>query len=84
LSKSCTEAIHDRLDGQDLPFTHEFSSHLLGANRKSVTLALHAMQTAGLIEYRRGRIQVLNRPGLEKAACECYTVMQGTTISRRR
>jgi energy-converting hydrogenase Eha subunit F len=48
----------------------------LGANRKSVTLAAQAMQTAGLISYRRGKIQVLDRPGLEKAACECYAIVR--------
>jgi hypothetical protein len=51
-------------------------SHILGANRKSVTLAAQAIQEAGLISYRRGRIQVLDRIGLEKAACECYTIVR--------
>jgi hypothetical protein len=47
-----------------------------GANRKSVTLAARSLQTDGLISYRRGRIQVLDRPGLEKASCECYAVVK--------
>jgi CRP-like cAMP-binding protein len=68
--------MHDRADGEALPYTHEFLSHMLGANRKSVTLAALSMQSAGLINYRRGRIQVLNRPGLEKAACECYAIVK--------
>ena len=46
--------MHDRADGEALPYTHEFLSHMLGANRKSVTLAALSMQTAGLISYRRG------------------------------
>ena len=68
--------IHDRIKNKDLPFTHEFLAHLLGANRKSVTLALQAMQKAGLIDYHRGRIHVLDRTGLEKASCECYIAMK--------
>jgi CRP-like cAMP-binding protein len=41
--------MHDRAGGEALPYTHEFLSHILGANRKSVTLAAQSMQTAGLI-----------------------------------
>jgi len=67
--------MHDRAQGKALPYTHEFLSHMLGANRKSVTLVALAMQAAGLISYRRGKIQVLDRPGLEKASCECYAVV---------
>jgi CRP-like cAMP-binding protein len=91
--------MHDRAEGEALPYTHEFLSHMLGANRKSVTLAAQSMQTAGLISYRRGNMQVLDRPGLEKASCECYaivrerfdafltpplTAVQGNTKGRRK
>src|SRR5471032_1000094 len=91
--------MHDRAEGQPLPYTHEFLSHMLGANRKSVTLAAQSMQTAGLISYRRGTIQIVDRPGLEKATCECYaivkerfdafltppaTAVQGNTKGRRK
>jgi CRP-like cAMP-binding protein len=68
--------MHDRAEGESLPYTHEFLSHMLGANRKSVTLAALSLQTAGLITYRRGKIQVLDRPGLEKASCECYAIVR--------
>jgi CRP-like cAMP-binding protein len=68
--------MHDRAQGKALPYTHEFLSHMLGANRKSVTLAAQALQTAGLISYHRGKIQVLDRPGLEKASCECYAIVR--------
>lgn len=68
--------MHDRARGQALPYTHEFLSHMLGANRKSVTLAAQSLQAAGLISYRRGNIQVLDRPGLEQAACECYAIVR--------
>ena len=68
--------MHDRAEGQALPYTHEFLSHMLGANRKSVTLAAQSLQNAGLISYRRGRIRVLDRRGLEKASCECYAIVR--------
>ena len=91
--------MHDRAEGEVLAYTHEFLSHMLGANRKSVTLAAQSMQAAGLISYRRGKIQILDRPGLEKASCECYaivkerfdaflspplTAVQGNTKGRRK
>jgi hypothetical protein len=49
---------------------------MLGANRKSVTLAAQSMHRAGLISYHRGRMQVLDRVGLEQASCECYAVVK--------
>jgi len=68
--------MHDRAEGESLAYTHEFLAHILGANRKSVTLAAQSMQAAGLISYRRGTIQVLDRAGLEKASCECYAIVR--------
>ena len=68
--------MHDRADAEDLVYTHEFLAAMMGVNRKSVTLAAQALQTAGLIDYRRGKMQVLDRPGLEKASCECYRVIK--------
>ena len=68
--------MHDRAEGESLTYTHEFLSHILGANRKSVTLAAQSMQMAGLINYRRGMMQVVDRPGLEKASCECYAIVK--------
>jgi CRP-like cAMP-binding protein len=68
--------MHDRAEGAPLTYTHEFLANILGANRKSVTLAAQSMQTAGLISYRRGTMQVLNRKGLEKASCECYSIVR--------
>jgi CRP-like cAMP-binding protein len=68
--------MHDRAEGESLPYTHEFLSHILGANRKSITLAAQAMQNAGLISYHRGTIQVRGRSALEKASCECYAIVK--------
>ncbi len=68
---------HD-LIGEDstIPFTQEFLSNILGVRRTTVTLVAGTLQSAGLIRYRRGLIQVLDRGGLEDAACECYGVVR--------
>ena len=68
--------MHDRAEGEKLSYTHEFLSHMLGANRKSITIAAQSMQAAGLISYHRGTIQVVDRPGLEAASCECYAIVK--------
>ncbi|MGP9810377.1 Crp/Fnr family transcriptional regulator [Rhodopseudomonas sp. NSM] len=68
--------MHDRAEGEALPYTHEFLSQILGVNRKSVTLAAQSMQSAGLISYHRGMIQVVDRAGLELASCECYAIVK--------
>jgi hypothetical protein len=69
-----------------LPLTHEFLSVMLGVRRASVTIAAHALQEAGLIQYHRGHIRVLDRAGLEGAACECYQSFQSeyTTVRAPR
>ena len=56
--------------------TQEFLSQMLGAHRQSVTLAAGNLQKAGLIRYSRGKLTILNREGLEAAACECYRVVK--------
>jgi CRP-like cAMP-binding protein len=68
--------MHDRAGRAELSYTHEFLAHMLGADRKSVTLAAQAMQAASLIAYHRGTIQIADRSGLEKRVCECYSVVQ--------
>jgi CRP-like cAMP-binding protein len=68
--------MHDRAEGEPLTYTHEFLANILGANRKSITLAAQSMQAAGLIAYRRGTIQVQNRAALEAAGCECYSLVK--------
>ncbi len=67
---------HDRVESDVLPLTQDFLAIMLGVRRTSVTLAASALQQAGLIDYTRGKITVLNRQGLEDAACECYPAMQ--------
>lgn len=67
---------HDRVLADEFPLTHEFLSHMLGVRRMSVTDVLKPLQEAGLIRNRRGWVTVLDRPGLEAAACECYRSVQ--------
>jgi CRP-like cAMP-binding protein len=63
--------------GSDMvPLTQEFLSHMLGVQRTSVSLCAHTLQKAGLIQYRRGRIKILDRDGLKESACECYDVVR--------
>ena len=63
---------HDHLDSQELPLTQEFLAIMLGVRRPGVTVAAQTLQDAGLIKYRRGRIAITDRRGLEMVACECY------------
>ena len=66
----------DRLPTQELTMTQELIANMLGVRREGVTEAAGKLQRAGLIQYSRGRISVLNRPGLEKNVCECYRVVK--------
>ena len=66
----------DRLEGPDLVMTQELIANMLGVRREGVTEAALKLQTIGLIRYVRGRISVLDRPGLEKRTCECYAVVR--------
>jgi CRP-like cAMP-binding protein len=66
----------DRLSGNELVMTQELIANMLGVRREGVTEAAGNLQNAGLIEYRRGRIKVLDRPGLEGRTCECYAVVK--------
>jgi CRP-like cAMP-binding protein len=66
---------HDRMDGDSFPLTHEFLGQMLGVTRPSVTIAARMLQTAGIIRYKRGVIEVLDRTALEQASCECYGVI---------
>jgi CRP-like cAMP-binding protein len=70
----------DRIDSDSLPLTQEFLSQMLAVRRTTVTLVARTLQEAGLIRYRRGRIVILDRAGLEEAACECYQVIQHETL----
>ncbi|MDR6536363.1 Crp/Fnr family transcriptional regulator [Variovorax soli] len=66
----------DRLQGSELVMTQELIANMLGVRREGVTEGALKLQQAGLIRYARGRISVLNRPGLEERTCECYGVVK--------
>jgi CRP-like cAMP-binding protein len=66
---------HDRVDDDRFKLTHEFLAQMLGVTRPSVTIAAGMLQKAGLIRYVRGTVEILDRDGLEGAACECYRVI---------
>jgi CRP-like cAMP-binding protein len=74
-------ATRDRTEEDTFLLTHEELSHMLGTPRTGVTKAAGALQDAGLIRYKRGKIMVLDRKGLERAACECYRVIREETES---
>ena len=67
--------INDRLDRNPFELTQEFMAIMLGATRPSVSLAASVLKKAGLIDYQRGRITIVDRPGLEAVACECYELI---------
>jgi CRP-like cAMP-binding protein len=66
----------DRLDGMELVMTQELIANMLGVRREGVTAAAGHLRSAGLLEYRRGHITVLNREKLERCVCECYGVVR--------
>ena len=66
----------DRLPANELTMTQELIANMLGVRREGVTEAAGKLQDAGLISYSRGRIVVLDRPGLEARVCECYEVVK--------
>ena len=63
---------HDRVESDGFPMTQEFLGQMLGVQRPTVNIAGSTLQKAGLIRYTRGHITVIDRRGLEAAACECY------------
>lgn len=69
MSSDCTES-------NNLPLTQEFLSQMLGTQRTTIALIAGELRRKGLIEYVRGHVTILDRPGLTAAACECYAVSQ--------
>ena len=66
---------HDRVGRDTFVLSHEFLGYMLGVRRASVTVAMGALQAAGLIAYHRGTLTIRDRPGLEAASCECYAII---------
>jgi CRP-like cAMP-binding protein len=74
----CRWLLHsrDRLDSDELVMTQELIANMLGVRREGVTAAAGRLQEQGLISYVRGRIQIIDRGGLEARVCECYRVVK--------
>jgi CRP-like cAMP-binding protein len=69
---------HDRIDSNTVSLTQEFLADMLGVQRTTVTAVARTLQSAGLIRYSRGVVDILDRPGLEAMACECYGAVRRT------
>jgi len=67
---------HDRMHQQEFTLSHEFLAIMLGVQRPTVSVVAATLQDAGLIRYHHGRVDVLNRAGLEEASCECYAIVR--------
>ncbi len=66
---------HDRLDSDKLVMTHDLISNMIGVRREGITLAAQKLSARKLIKNVRGTITIIDRPGLERAVCECYKVV---------
>jgi len=69
-------ATHDRVQAREFELTQDFLAVMLGQTRPQVSIAAGALKRAGLIDYTRGRIRIVDRPALEQAACECYLAIR--------
>src|SRR3954468_6608031 len=66
----------DLCGSHQLDLTQEYLAEMLGVRRTSVSLVAHTLQKAGFIDYRRGRIKILDKEGLQESACECYSTVK--------
>ena len=69
-------ACHDRIDLDTVNLTQEFLADMLGVQRTTVTAVARSLQAKGLIRYRRGIVDIVDRAGLEASACECYRAVR--------
>ena len=67
---------HDRMRTDEFQITQDFLSNMLGVRREAVNIAARDLQLRGLISYKRGHLTVIDRPGLEAAACPCYKLIK--------
>lgn len=66
--------MRDRSSSETLPLTHDVLAEMLGVHRPTVSIAARGLEHAGLIRYRRGTVTIVDRSGLEGAACDCYHI----------
>ena len=67
---------HDRMESDTFQLTQEFLACMLGVHRPGVSVVAKTLQKAGLIDYKRGNVTVLDRKGLENNCCSCYKVVR--------
>jgi CRP-like cAMP-binding protein len=67
---------HDRAQRDSFKLTQDFIAEMLGVHRPTVTVVARELQAAGLIRYSRGMLTITDRKGLERATCECYSIVQ--------
>jgi CRP-like cAMP-binding protein len=70
---------HDRMGDDEFQLTQEFLSNMLGVRREGVSKAAGDLQKQNLIQYSRGRLEILDRPGLEATSCGCYEIIRSET-----
>ena len=68
--------MHDRVRGEEFSLTQEFLATMLGVHRPSVSMVAGEFQKAGLIEYTRGQMKIVDRTMLEQMSCECYGIVR--------
>jgi CRP-like cAMP-binding protein len=68
--------IFNRVQRKEFMLSHEFLAMMLGVHRPAVTIAAQTLQTAGLISYRRGHMNIENPEGLRESACECLGIVE--------
>jgi CRP-like cAMP-binding protein len=66
----------ERVGSDEFPLTHGFLSHMLGLRREGITEAASALKRRGLIDYRRGKMVIVDGKGLKAAACSCYEIVR--------
>jgi CRP-like cAMP-binding protein len=66
----------DRSESEKLILTQEFLAQMLGSRRSTVTVAAGSLQARGMIDYKRGKIRITDRPALEAVSCECYKIVR--------
>ena len=66
----------DRYPSDSLPLTQEFMAQMLGVRRTTVSVAAGTLEEQGLLKYRRGKVQIVDKAGLEKMACGCYRIVK--------
>lgn len=74
---------HERMDGDELPVTHELLAAMLGVRRPGVTEALAGFEAAGIVSRARGVLKVVNRSALKASACDCYRIIDDRFAAQR-